>query len=103
MAYSSANQVLFVLMHAGAFDGSHKNGAEEIWAVDLRRRAVLYRSNAEGETHIAVTQDRAAPILFTSNSHEGGLSRYEVDPAARFAARRTNHVDLASAGYVVAP
>ncbi|MFN3523618.1 MAG: amine dehydrogenase large subunit [Phenylobacterium sp.] len=102
MSYSAPYGVMFVLMHSGAKDGSHKNPSEEIWAVDLAKKTVLYRSVAKGLTHVAVTQGKA-PLVFGVNGHEGGLFRFEVDPTAKFAAKLTHQIELREAGYVVAP
>lgn len=101
IAYNAANKVLFVLMHSGAEDGSHKDGAEEIWALDVANKAVLYRSASEPMTHITVTQDKDHPVLYGTDSHEGGLYRYEVDPEAKFAAKLTVTKELDSVGYLV--
>lgn len=102
MGYNEPNGIMFVTMHPGSRDGSHKNPSEEIWAVDLARQKVLYRSLARGVTHLAVSQDKI-PILFGVNSHGEGLYRYETDPGARFAAKLTHQVALRSASYILAP
>ena len=102
MSYSAPYGIMFVLMHSGAKDGSHKNPSEEIWAVDVAKKTVLYRSVAKGLTHLAVTQAKV-PLVFGVDGHGGGLYRFEVDPAARFAAKLTNEIELKDAGYVVAP
>jgi len=102
MGYSAPHGVMFVAMHSGAKDGSHKNGSEEIWAVDIAKKAVLYRSRAEHLTHLAVSQG-TTPVIFGVNSHEGALYRFEVDPEAKFAAKLTHELAVKEAGYVVAP
>jgi methylamine dehydrogenase heavy chain len=102
MGYNAPNGILFVGMHPGARDGSHKNGATEIWAVDPGRRQVLYRSVAAGLTHLTVSQDKV-PVIFGSNSHGEGVFRYEADPTARFAAKLTHEVKLRNASYLLAP
>lgn len=102
MSYSAPYGVMFVSMHAGAKDGSHKNGSEEIWAIDMAKKTVLYRSVAKGLTHLAVTQDKV-PLVFGVNGHEGGLYRFEVDPTAKFAAKLTSEVALKDVGFLVAP
>lgn len=102
MGYNSPTGVMFVSMHSGAKDGSHKNGSEEIWAVDLAKQAVLYRSVAKGLTHLAVSQD-PIPLIFGSNSHGEGFYRFEADPTARFAAKLTHQVALRNVSYVLAP
>lgn len=85
IAYNAPTGTGYVLMHSGAEDGSHKDGAEEIWAVDVKAKKVLYRSNAHAENTITVTQG-AAPVIFAV-SEENALYRYEVDPEAKFAAK----------------
>lgn len=102
MGYSAPYDVMFVSMHSGAKNGSHKNGSEEIWAVDLGKKAVLYRSVAKGLTHIAVSQG-PIPLVFGANSHGKGFYRFEVDPTAKFAAKLTHEVQLENAGFVLAP
>lgn len=102
MGYNAPSGVMFVAMHSGAKDGSHKNGSEEIWAVDLGKKSVLYRSVAKGLTHLTVSQDKM-PVVFGTNSHDEGLYRFEVDPTARFAAKLTHDVKLRNASYVLAP
>jgi methylamine dehydrogenase heavy chain len=102
MGYNAPTGVMFVGMHSGAKNGSHKNGSEEIWAIDLNKKAVLYRSVAKGLTHLTVTQD-PLPVIFGVNSHGAGLYRFEVDPTARFAAKLTHQIGLENASYVLAP
>ena len=88
IAHNAAHGVAFVLMHSEASEGSHKDHGEEIWAVDMASGEVLYRSTAGDENSIAVTQD-AAPVIYATDDHMSALHRYEVDPEARFAAKRT--------------
>lgn len=86
IAYSQPSGVAFVLMHSDAKDGSHKNPAEEIWAVDVAGKKTLYRSKADEETAIIVSQDMP-PVLYASGDEKSELNRYSVDPEAKFAAR----------------
>ena len=102
MAYSAPYDVMFVAMHSGAKDGSHKDASEEVWAIDVGKKAVLYRSAAKSLTHVAVSPG-ATPVLYGANGHEGGLYRYEIDPTAKFAAKLTHEIKLKAAGYIVAP
>ena len=100
MGYSAPYGIMFVAMHSGSKDGGHKDGSEEIWAVDLAHKAVLYRSVAKGLTQIAVSQGKI-PLVFGVASHGGGLFRFEVDPTARFAAKLTHQIALRDAAAVV--
>lgn len=101
LAYNEPNHVMFVTMHSGATNGSHKNGSEELWAIDMRAKRVLYRSYAEHLTHIAVTGDAGAPVLFGVDDEDGSINRYEIDPAAKFAAKFAGSVAIMNAGYLV--
>ncbi|KQT64048.1 MULTISPECIES: amine dehydrogenase large subunit [unclassified Aureimonas] len=88
MAYNPAHDVLFVTMHPGGKEGSHKDAATEIWAIKVADKKVLYRSAVHGVKSIAVTQG-PAPVLFASDPEEGNVTRYEIDPEAKFAAKLT--------------
>lgn len=76
IAYNAANNLAFVLMHSSAYDGSHKNPAEEIWTIDLAAKKVIGRSPANAEFTLIATSD-AEPVLFGSNE-EGEVYRYDV-------------------------
>ncbi|MDQ0322734.1 methylamine dehydrogenase heavy chain [Pararhizobium capsulatum DSM 1112] len=92
MTYNAANDILFVAMHPDAKEGSHKDAAHEIWPVDLSTKTVLYRSVVEGVKSISVTQGKE-PVLFGLNDDEGILTRYDIDPATKFAARLSGKVE----------
>ncbi len=85
LTYDAKDGVLFVLMHSGAKEGTHKDPAEEIWAYDLKAKKLLYRSPAHGETSLTVSQSEP-PVLFGVNE-ENVLHRYEVSPEFGFAAK----------------
>lgn len=76
MAYNEPTKTLFVLMHSDPYDGSHKNPADEIWAIDMESMKVVGRSEAHHETNIAVSGGES-PVLFGSD-HTGGVHRYDV-------------------------
>ncbi|ACT60414.1 amine dehydrogenase large subunit [Hirschia baltica] len=101
-AFNEPNGILFVLMHSDAKDGSHKNGAEEMWALDIKNKKVLYRSAVEHIVNISVNQAKDKPLVFGTDSHDSGLYKYEVDPEAKFAAKLTAEFDLKGVGYLVA-
>jgi methylamine dehydrogenase heavy chain len=87
IAYNDANGILFVTMAADHHDGSHYHPAQEVWAYDLKNNALLYRSNVDSLNGIHVT-DGATPALFGVSIPEGKVYKYDVDPTARFAAKR---------------
>ena len=86
IAYNKANDVLFIGMHPDAKDGSHKTPATEIWAYNLGARKLLFRSTVDNVIGFNVT-DGARPIIYGNNDKV--LLRYEVDPEAKFALRKT--------------
>lgn len=90
MAYSPQHQVLFVAMHPDAREGSHKDAAKEVWAVDMKKQTVLYRSLVEPLKSLALAE---SPTLTLYGLNENGaLFRYEVDPEAKFAIKPTHKV-----------
>jgi methylamine dehydrogenase heavy chain len=70
----------YVLMHSNGTEGSHKNPAEEIWAVDLAGKKVVGRAPAV--TAIALTVNQGdQPVLFAIDGLKAEVVRYEL-PAA---------------------
>lgn len=88
IAYHPESGIAFVLMHPDAAEGSHKDPAKEIWAIDVAAKTVLYRSVAEDESSITVSKTMP-PVLFLASDENSTITRYEVDPAARSAAKLT--------------
>jgi methylamine dehydrogenase heavy chain len=78
---------LYVAMHSGGANGTHKNPAEEIWAVDLASRKLRGRVAADGVVlSINVTRD-AAPRLYALDITKGGILQYATAPALKFVRR----------------
>jgi methylamine dehydrogenase heavy chain len=98
MGYNARHGIMFVAMHSGSKNGGHKDASEEIWAVDLAHKTVLYRSVAKGLTQLAVSQGDV-PLIF-GTTRRGGLYRFEADPTAKFAAKLTHQIELADAAAV---
>lgn len=90
-AYNLVNNTLFVTMHSESYNGSHKNAAEEVWAIDLRRSQVVSRTEVHELASIAVTSGRS-PVLFGLNE-EGVLTRYALDAAKGFALEETHSLE----------
>jgi methylamine dehydrogenase heavy chain len=87
VTYNEANGILFVPMASEHHDGSHYHASEEVWAYDLKNKALLYRSPLADLVGIAVT-DGAEPALYGFSIKEGTVYKYDVDPQARFAAKK---------------
>ncbi|WP_226554410.1 amine dehydrogenase large subunit [Celeribacter naphthalenivorans] len=77
IAYNAPTNTAFVLMHSGSYDGSHKNGAEQIWAVDMDSKTVVGRAAAHHENGLIVTQTEE-PMLYGANE-EGEVYLYSVE------------------------
>ena len=94
VTYNDANGILFVPMAPDHHDGSHYHGAKEVWAYDLKNKELLYRSNVDGLNAVYVT-DAAIPVLYGLSIGDRKIYRYDVDPAARFAAKKVaEHADF---------
>ncbi|WP_372966172.1 amine dehydrogenase large subunit [Marinobacter sp.] len=91
IAYNEANDLVFVTMHSEPYDGSHKNGADEVWAVDLKSGEVHGRTAVKHLVSLSVT-DGEQPVLFGLDE-DGMLYRYEVQVDADFALEETNSVE----------
>lgn len=74
------NGIAYMLMHSNGAEGSHKNPAEEIWAVDLKEKKVLGRSPSVSAIAVTVNQSDK-PVLFAIDGLKAEVVRYEL-PAA---------------------
>ncbi len=92
VTYSSGLKRLFVLMHSGGYDGSHKNPSEEVWTVDLEKKAVVGRTPLAGALSItAAPGDK--PVLYTLMA-DIKLIRHEVDVAGGYATKVAGELPL---------
>ncbi|MDR0672147.1 MAG: hypothetical protein LBF93_00495 [Zoogloeaceae bacterium] len=83
MAYNPANDLLYITMHPNARDGSHKDGAREIWALDLKKKTVVSRSKAEHIVSIAVTSGKN-PVLYGLNDEDSSVTRFTSNAKSGF-------------------
>lgn len=73
MALHRPTATLYVLMHKGEY-WTHKEGGEEIWAVDLAAKKVTKRIPLkEPANNIEITQDDAAMIMVTDRKNNGRI------------------------------
>ncbi|MAY15354.1 MAG: hypothetical protein CMI06_08460 [Oceanospirillaceae bacterium] len=82
-AYSSTLDMVFMLMHSGAYDGSHKNGSEEIWAYSLKKKKLISRSPAPHMVALSVTEGKT-PVLFGSNEEDETIDKYVLSSDGDF-------------------
>jgi len=85
IALNRASGHLYVLMHPGEY-WSHKNGATEIWDVDLAAHKVVKRMTVEGHpTVINVTQDASPKLVVVAEGDGSGAgfagNAVVIDPA----------------------
>lgn len=80
LAVHDKNGIAYVLMHSNGTEGSHKNPAEEIWAVDLNEKKVVGRSPSVPAIAVTVNQSDK-PVLFAIDGLKAEVVRYEL-PAA---------------------
>jgi methylamine dehydrogenase heavy chain len=70
----------YLLMHSNGTEGSHKNPAEEIWAVDLKTKKVVGRAASAPGIALSASQGDA-PALFVIDGLKAEIVRYDL-PAA---------------------
>lgn len=80
IAVHSKSGMAYVLMHSNATEGSHKNPAEEIWAVDLHSRTVVGRARSAPAIAVTISQGNT-PALFAIDGLKAQIVRYDF-PAA---------------------
>ena len=100
VAYSPAQKRLFVLMHSGGYEGSHKNPAEEIWAVDLEAGKVVGRAAFPGFWSITVGHGDK-PALY-GISLEMKVVRFDVDLSNGLTLTETASAPLAGYPFLLA-
>jgi methylamine dehydrogenase heavy chain len=96
--YLADSNILYVLMHDKAYDGSHTDAGKEVWAVDMKKRTVVSRSTIRPSKAIFVVGG-AKPALFAfgGEKEDTGVSRYAIDKTAAFTVREDAFKKLASA------
>ncbi len=86
LAQHNASGRVFVAMHDGAKDGSHKFPAKEIWGFDLATKKRVTRAPGSNAIALAVSQgDR--PRLFAYDGVKGGLVAYDASGALKLVER----------------
>ncbi len=92
VSYNEPNGILFVPMAPDRHDGSHYHDASEIWAYDLKNDKLLYRTPVEGITSVITTDDKV-PTLYALDIGGGKVVKFDVDPEAKFAAKKVAEHD----------
>jgi methylamine dehydrogenase heavy chain len=84
LAFHGKSGVLFVLMHKGGAEGSHKNPAEEIWAYDLRNEKLLARSPTTTAFSVGVGPGDD-PVVYAIDLIGTKVMRYTADASKDYA------------------
>jgi len=79
-AVHAPSGIAYVLMHSKGGEGSHKNPAEEIWAVDLKAKKVVGRAPSIPSVVLAAGVD-PEPVLYAIDAFKSEMTRYEVSLA----------------------
>ena len=97
-SYLADSNLLYVLMHDKAYDGSHTDAGKEVWAVDMKKRAVVSRSTIRPSKAIFVAGgDKPALFSYAGEKDDTGVARYTIDKTAAFTVREDVFKKLASA------
>ena len=86
---------LFVAVHAGGKEGSHKDPAREIWVFDLEQKKRLARLPGHNAIAIAVGQSDE-PKLFAIDGLKMGLAVFDAGARPRFLRRMEQIGDSAT-------
>jgi methylamine dehydrogenase heavy chain len=89
IGYNKENSILFVGMHPGGKEGSHKDPAKEIWAYDLRAHKLSSRSPVADVISLTAT-DTKAPVVYASVARQ--LIQFDANPEKGFALERLRQV-----------
>jgi len=96
-SYLADSSILYVLMHDKAYDGSHTDAGKEVWAVDMKKRAVMSRSTIRSAKAIfAFGGDKPALFSYGGEKEDTGVSRHVIDKTAAFTVREETFKKLAS-------
>jgi methylamine dehydrogenase heavy chain len=78
MTFDAKSGIVYVLMHSGAIEGSHKNPSNEIWAYDLRSQRLLSRSAVANLTSLTLSPSEPN-VLVAINGVDSKVERFTVD------------------------
>jgi len=98
ITYSAGNGMLYVGMHPNGKEGSHKDGAKEVWKVDFARKTVVARGKSDGAICVAVSPG-AKPLLFTEND-DGSMGRYDGDTLQKLGETKPHLLDFGGSVWV---
>jgi methylamine dehydrogenase heavy chain len=92
-AFLPADGVLYVLMHKKAIEGGHADPANEVWAIDVRKSALLSRSTFRPATAITAGV-HGEPALYAWEKEAKSVTRYPIDRNAGFTVREDTTIKI---------
>jgi methylamine dehydrogenase heavy chain len=93
VAFLPTDGVLYVLMHKKAIEGGHADAANEVWAIDVRKSALLSRSTFRPATAI-VAGVHGEPALYAWEKEAKSVTRYPIDRNAGFTVREDTTIKI---------
>jgi methylamine dehydrogenase heavy chain len=93
VAFLPTEGVLYVLMHKKAIEGGHADPANEVWAIDVRKSALLSRSTFKPATAITAGV-HGEPALYAWEKEAKSVTRYPIDRNAGFTVREDTTVKI---------
>jgi len=93
VAFLPADGVLYVLMHKKAIEGGHVDPANEVWAIDVRKSAILSRSTFRPATGITAGV-HGEPALYAWEKEAKTITRYPIDRNAGFTVREDTTIKI---------
>jgi len=93
VAFLPADGVLYVLMHKKAIEGGHVDPANEVWAIDVRKSALLSRSTFRPATGITAGV-HGEPALYSWEKEAKTVTRYPIDRNAGFTVREDTTIKI---------
>lgn len=76
VALHHASGTLYVGVHPNGFEGSHKEGAKEIWIYDLASKTRVARNDTAAATGLVVSQGDA-PRLFAFDTAKASITAFD--------------------------
>jgi len=93
VAFLPADGVLYVLMHKKAIEGGHTDPANEVWAIDVRKSALLSRSTFRPATAITAGV-HGESALYAWEKEAKSVTRYPIDRNAGFTVREDTTIKI---------
>ncbi|MES1924916.1 amine dehydrogenase large subunit [Salinisphaera sp. T31B1] len=87
-AYNAANDMIFLIVHDAAYEGSHKDMSDEIWAYSLADEKLVGRSKAPHLVSLAVSQGQT-PTLYGANEDDESVDVYTLEADRDFHFEKT--------------